>query len=232
MKNVVISIKQILDILLSYTFSDYIIKIFSVASVILVYFTLKEMQIQRKNTYMPDIVFDRTKISFNWIKNPQEEFFQQFLIKSYNIGVGVAKNIKISLEISSFVNLIEKLQKVDQEYIYNYDNFTLRIIKKNGAKHILNTRLLISEKLYLLPNGNETWEIFIPYFIIIILNRIYEISEDLMSSTIGLIFNLSYTDVQGIKYYKKLILNTYFETICIFEEKNENAEGYVTLQEV
>lgn len=85
----------------------------SIISILLVYFTLLEMQVARNNAYLPDIYFNKTSFAITWDSNGypdfdclDDELLQAFcqetnyidrppIIEIENIGMGTAKNIHL-----------------------------------------------------------------------------------------------------------------------------------------
>ena len=103
----------------------------AVASVLLVYFTLLEMQVERNNAYLPDIYFNEIEfivtLDINGLalsEHPDDEIFQTLI----NIGMGTAKNMRLDWKHL-------KNMRVLTDYLYainSYASFT--VISSHGHK--------------------------------------------------------------------------------------------------
>lgn len=94
----------------------------AVASMLLVYFTLLEMQVERNNAYLPDIYFNETEfivtLDINGLalsEHPDDEIFQTFAestknidkisrVELINIGMGTAKNMRVLTDYLYAIN--------------------------------------------------------------------------------------------------------------------------------
>lgn len=190
--------------------------IFSILSVILIYSTLKEMQTQRDYAYRPEIVFETKQVDIEWgdknaLKNPliqsnSEVNPSSISLNTYNIGVGAAKNLRFSLDYTSFVRLIKYLKDVDARNSYEYsiqDNtFDITI---NGKKNFSFSCNYEVDKLYLLPNAEESFVFNIPVQYTKLIEKIFEVHDKALAIP-DIKLNLEYTDVQGKNYTKQILL--------------------------
>ena len=130
MKNKNYKMKKIIN---KQTF-DYIVGIFTILSVVLVYYTLREMQIERNNAYMPVMVAETRDVTIWWgdqkkvVKN--NPLMKEKNMSSnpsaipmtvYNIGVGVAKNMNVKIDSACIDEMIEYLNKYDSKNTYKYE---------------------------------------------------------------------------------------------------------------
>jgi len=106
---------------------DTAVALSTVFTLIIVFWTLKEMQIQRDRAYAPFIIVENTQVHVAWSgypsdgtpvkKNPfiNEDDIENSLFISLNIrniGVEVAKNICISINIENLIyNMVDGLDK-------------------------------------------------------------------------------------------------------------------------
>ncbi|RBP61048.1 hypothetical protein DES36_11547 [Alkalibaculum bacchi] len=181
----------------------------TIISAIVVLFTLWEMQIQRNNAYMPDIIFEPTQVNISWgdttnIVNPfvnPEEVVNPISVKvpSRNVGVGVAKHLTYSIDISTYIDWIELCKELNDENQYTYTRN-----ENQYAVTINNTDIMFSptyeiNKVFLLPNAEESFDFVIPIQYITLLQEIYSIRgrEHVVIPNIKVL--VTFTDVQGIK---------------------------------
>ena len=121
--------------------------IISIVSILLVYFTLVEMQVARNNSYLPDIHFSKTSFAITWNMPEQSDsnelmdnMFQQLCstteyidtvpqIELINIGMGTAKNIHMEWAHSDNMRALSSYlyevnpepsfaYKIEKSYIY------------------------------------------------------------------------------------------------------------------
>ncbi len=193
---------------------NFLVSISSIISVILVFITLKEMQIQRDNTYLPNIIFETKQVDLVW---GNQEYIHEnpFIIStenvnptsieigSLNIGVGVAQNICFSFSESSFTDLLELLIALDTENKYSYKT------SKNSMEIKVNDKTTIyssseTKKPFLLPNAEEKFSIYIPFHYTKLINRIYEIGNGELIDMPDIQLNIIFNDIQG-KQYNELV---------------------------
>ena len=201
----------------------------TIISVIIVLLTLREMQIQRNNAYRPDIVFESVSVHFIWgqhdkyfssvhgcLSNPfaKGDFNPYYLqIPLKNIGVGVAKNITYSIDASSFIELLDYLNGISDENNYTYDEMDDgSLFLRNGQWQRMVSSTLNSKVLYLLPNAEETYDFYIPEVYLELLKNIYLSCGDEPHNIPAIKINLSFEDVQGVRYTNTVFLTigTYF----------------------
>lgn len=122
-------------------------------TIILVFKTLKEMQLQRKNSYKPEmIIVSKGSFTANIPKVNDSDFFpffpfidwknkqsdNDFHIEFFNVGLGVAKNIKIKWQYD-FYNLTKTLN-----YLYKTNSLPIDLELKNETlKYAVPTKKIL-----------------------------------------------------------------------------------------
>lgn len=198
----------------------------TIISVIVVLLTLREMQIQRNNAYRPDIVFETVSVHLIWGQHDEDhypgyspnpfakgDFNPHYLqIPSRNIGVGVAKNVTYSFDVSSFTQLINYLNEISDENNYTYHEIDGALLVKNGYWERWTSIPYNPRVLYLLPNAEETYDFLIPEAYLELLENVYFSCGDEPHNIPDIEINLSFEDVQGVRYTSKVFLTigTYF----------------------
>lgn len=211
-------------------------------SILLVLFTLFEMQVSRNNAYLPDILFYNTTFAVTWNENgftrlgqSDDEMYQNLIarneyvneipkIKLTNIGVGTAKNVQIEWEYENLDLLVDYLYKVNDKATFTY----LRNDKYDSV--IINGSLYTSSKPFseitYMKNESEEERIVFPY-------EYWEcIRESCVNQTAGslpipdLKVEVRYSDVQGKRYTVTKIISVY-PTIRVVNTDNS---GYAMFE--
>lgn len=206
----------------------------TVFSMLLVYFTLKEMQIQRDRSYAPDIIFEECEISFSWIgnENPNQSIIPSkddeesnlFKLNVLNVGVGVAKNIRISLDVEKalqpWADILNKEVYENNDYYFENDDGTLYI--KDENKRVGSNALVKWDKLYLLPNATESGSFIVsPLFPVVIKEIIINGKYSFLTDH-PITIDLEFEDIQG-KQYRKSVK---FGIQVIFREEDDDGNGH------
>ena len=223
---------------------DTVVALSTVATLIVVLLTLNEMQIQRDKAYIPFIIVEDTQVHIEWDgtesddgavpagENPLVEDGDKVNpmtvpINARNIGVGVAKQIHITVNMEELLyEMVDALNQnahyVQPHYKLNEDGGTLYFLKGNDS--IGSNKTIYFDKLYLLPNAEESFSIGIPpLFIIVVREFFIENSHDLLKNY-PLVFNVSCQDIQGKDYTSQIKL--FFE--LSFLTNGSDGSGYAT----
>ena len=187
--------------------------------------TLFEMKIQRNNAYMPTIVFETAQVNTDLRNNEHEGIYESISFVTRNIGVGVAKKISFTLDSSNLIRWIELYNTMNPENPYPYQI-------KNGVMQVTIDGKKIAfeadhktEKLFLLPNAEESYEFALPSPYTILLYEIYKHANTGAIAFPELEVDVTYYDVQNVQYKETLHL-------CVktlFFINSENQQG-VTFQ--
>lgn len=209
------SIKTVISILTNFA---------TIVSALLVLFTLWEMQKQRNNAYMPDIIFDTVTVNLQWgntknLDKPLADTDVEYnpssiLIPTRNIGVGVAKQITYSIDSSTLIELLNLLNELDTNNKYTYTQKENQfIICKDGTEIIFPTEYE-TKKAYLLPNAEEVYDFILPMQYAKTLQEIYYLRNSALIDIPDIKINVVFKDVQGVEYNNliTLTIEDYFYT--------------------
>lgn len=217
-----------------------IITIFiSFISMIFVLLTLNEMQTARNTAYMPDIIIEPKQIDISWgesdylanlqtqdLNNENPLSTSLTSLTSYNIGVGVAKNIKYSFDISSFYELLNQLKKTDSTSEVSYEKRSdLITLSINGIDIVFSEDSEVT-RAYLLPNAQESYSIVLLPQYLILIQMIYQANDGIDVNIPNLKLNINYTDVQG-KEYKRIIVLKINCLFCISDHSGSGKARYI-----
>lgn len=188
--------------------------------------TLFEMKIQRNNAYMPTIVFESVEVETDLSFSEQANIYDGIRFSTRNIGVGVAKKITYEVDSSNYIRWIELYNELnpDNQYLYEIDNNMLNI-SRDGILMGFSANYK-NEKLFLLPNAEETYEFTLPGQYRMLLHEIYKYSNVGVIDIPDIEIKVSYFDVQGVLYEE--IVHLSVETI--FFMSNGEDEKSVTYQ--
>lgn len=198
--------------------------------------TLKEMQIERDHSYQPCLVFEDKQIDITWgdqdvlaQKNPmvspdETENPLGIKIKALNIGVGVAKNIKILFKMDTLDKWITLLQKErpEKEYSHRISSEGLEVIL-DGKKTTYSTHVQ-STKLYLLPNAEESFEVILPIEYSSVIHKIYEEFQIGRDDLAPIETVIEFEDIQGKSYSQDVSFAV--QTLFLTSDGKEN--GYAS----
>ena len=182
---------------------DIVGTIVALAAVIISLVTLYEMKIQRNNAYMPTIVFESVDVNtFNTDGEYDNIFFS-----TRNIGVGVAKKITYSMDSSNYIRWLEYYNKLNPEnpYTYNIKGEVFQVIIDGQKLGFSATEK--SEKLFLLPNAEESYEFMLPSQYTFLLHEIYKHSKVGEIDIPDLEIEVTYSDVQNVQYMETIQLS-------------------------
>lgn len=216
----------------------------NVASILLVFVTLLEMQLERIETYKPYIVLEAGTGGSTYTINEGINSEHQYAIFSTNysnpnlsgdvkipiknIGVGVAKNLKMTFTIDFKANS-ERYFQFENKYF----SFSLEKYKSNNTievdnRYMTNNTFLSSpdihipdEQVYyqsfILPNNQETLYVKLPIDYLSAVRHYIVYSHDI--DVPPLYLTISYEDVQGIKYSQNFLLSLSSQFSIDYEKK-------------
>jgi hypothetical protein len=204
---------------------DSISIVIQITSVILVLCTLREMQEQRNNAYLPDIVFEPVQVDVSWgnqdnLKNPiaNSEVNSSIKIISRNIGVGVAKKVAYSLNID-YIQCLKMLDILNSDNNYSYhiegDFFNVYIDNHFLFAFSIHNR---TDKVFLLPNAEEKYEISLPPSYVLFLQEVARIKDLRPIHIPDIKIIVSFSDIQGIQYQNEVYLAV---SVAFFLEDKE-----------
>ena len=200
----------------------------AVISAIIVLLTLHEMQIQRNNAYMPDLIVETLYFIVTWGDTTQFNDMIKYYSTAHemevnpariklhvrNIGVGVAKKLSLSMATDNYISWLLFLKKLNPEIQYSFKQINQSILEitKEGHKLIFNH--CAEKKPFLLESSKEVFD----YGIINYTDLLCDIALSLTSkdkhnellNIPDLKILASFEDVQGKKYNKEILLKTTF----------------------
>lgn len=210
-----------------YTFIPVIAIILTLFTSGIAYFTLREMQNQRKSSYQPDIILnlpDFYMYSFQhgtkhlpllWTHNKQMDKEnvkrEKIFANGYNIGIGSAKQLKVVWNFN-IVAFLQKIKAKNKDNILNI-NFSknLMIVKLAEAKTLEIAAIKNTEDQidYIIPSQikSEPVKFNIPIIylhlvsILIFLENFKEFNTNI--NFIPLKMNLSYRDIGNTEHKKE-----------------------------
>ena len=165
--------------------------------------TLREMKIQRNNAYMPTIVFETAKVGTDATQfgiDFSDDTYDNITFLTRNIGVGVAKKLTYALDSSNYVRWLEFYNTLNPEDPYTYeikgDVFSVTMDGQKIGFPAKETR----EKLFLLPNAEESYNFVLPSEYTVLLYEIYKHAKTWELDIPDLEVEVSYSDVQNVQY--------------------------------
>lgn len=213
---------MIIEILI--VFIKYLITgILPILAILLTWLTLREMQIQRRQSYIPDImvkncykymIVDKISDNIYFSDNKEneveniEDIPKGFELNILNIGMGTAKNVNVNFEILNIEFLISKIEgcAFQKEGKFTY-------FKALNKSYYFNESLVNNYFFtYILNIEKETSfkKIFIPFYLFDIIYSIIFINknnEEEMNknfeNNIEVLMNISFEDISG-NIYKKV----------------------------
>lgn len=219
------------------------VAISTVATLFVVYWTLKEMQIQRDRTYSPFIIIEDTQVHIDWNeieagdhalvdKNPlvkEGETVNPVLVSVnvQNIGVGVATQIHTIIDAKKLLyDMVDALnQNIEHDSVqYKIHEDEGVLYFSNGGKTLGSGPITQTNRLYLLPNGEDSLIIGISPLFTMIVREFFIQDLGNMLEDYPLTLSISYQDVQGISYSSELTL------LCepVFLTYRGDGSGYAT----
>ena len=184
--------------------------------------TLFEMKIQRNNAYMPTIVFESVEVKTDLTNSEQEGIYNGIKLSTRNIGVGVAKKITFELDSSNYIRWLKLYNDLNPENPYHYEMNHGVVTISMGGKVVNFAADYKSEKLFLLPNAEESYEFMLPAHYKILLHEIYKNANTGLIDIPDLEIKVAYSDVQNVMYEEtvRLSVNTMLFTIGSEGEKS------------
>jgi len=183
----------------------------TIISLLLVFITLLEMKIQRNNTYMPQIVAESNgKLEMSW--NSIQDFvflkedtnmYNQINLDIYNVGVGVARNLKFEWDNDNMISLANYINNNSNNFCISINHERI-VIKTIGIESWRLGLERVSRLNFLAPNIDEPYKINLPNqylqcYKIMLMDQLYDYPP--------LKLKVSYTDIQG-KEYEQILLIT------------------------
>ena len=181
--------------------------------------TLFEMQEQRNNAYMPTIVFESIEVETELEDSEIKDIYDGIRFTTRNIGVGVAKKITFEVDSSNYIRWIELYNELNPEHPYFYEISNNRLNVSRDGKAIGFSANYKNEKLFLLPNAEESYEFELPGQYKMLLHEIYTYSNEWMIEIPDIVIEVSYFDVQNVPYREKINLSV--ETMLFIHDENE-----------
>ncbi len=225
---------------------NVLVSLSTIFSLILVFVTLREMQIQRDRAYTPLIVIEDTQVNIEWngcgsddgsmpvgknplVKDANDVNPTMITVKASNIGVGVAKKIRVTINTEKLLyNMFDTLNKETQ---YNPIRYELnkdgdQFCYYDGTKNFIADIATYYEKNYLLPNAKEGFTIEISSVLTNIVKAFFIEGEGELLENYPITLKVSYQDIQGKDYTSeiKLILKE------ISLDYGSDGSGYATYQ--
>jgi hypothetical protein len=181
--------------------------ILTVISLSLVLATLYEMKVQRNNTYMPQIVAAcNNVVEMQWnrkqdimyLNNSEKASisYNQVYLDVYNIGVGVAKNLKFEWDINNIDNLAKYINDNSNNFQINSTN-GIYTIKTDGILSGGMEFERVNNLNFLAPSNDESYKIVFPHLYL----QCYKIMLiDQLREYPLIKLKISYEDIQGKSY--------------------------------
>jgi len=173
--------------------------------------TLREMQIQRDKAYEPAIVFERQELEFLWDGSSESPY-----INVLNVGVGLARNIVISVDLKtallSWIDKINKSSEVQYSLKEDPSQEERLLLYRNDQDAPLPFRADFSwEQSYLLPNAEQKETLDLPHGVAVLLAEYAKLGGDYIGAyELAIPLSVSYDDIQGKSFDK--VINIYIKT--------------------
>jgi len=228
-------------------FKIYIEIFIAVVSVLLVWFTLLEMQVERNNAYKPDIFFKEALLILTWDSEGTAVDINEVDVWDYykenadfintvprvefeNIGMGTAKYLRLQWDqVKNMKTLTDYLYaiKSDADFTYKIDKSFLQT-ESNGVIMQSSSKPLL-EVAYM-KNEYEGQRIMLPFEYYDCLRHICYNYRDGSLSVSGIDIILTCQDIQGKEYRNVKTLQFKLETLSY----NPDGSGWAafTLREV
>ncbi len=226
---------------------DTAVALSTIASMLLVFWTLKEMQIQRDRAYSPLIVIGDTRVHIDWNGITSDDGVSEHVdenplvedgdtvnpmmvsANARNIGVGVAKKIHITINIEKLLyEMVEDLNNNIQHESLRYkllkDGEILYL--SNGTESLGSSQIMYLDKLYLLPNAEESFIMVIPPLLTSLVREFYIEGLQELLENYSFIVNVSYQDIQEKEYTTEIRM--FFEPFI--SAHGSDGSGYATYQ--
>lgn len=210
----------------------------TVISAIIVVLTLHEMQVQRNNAYMPDVIFETASVTVSW-GNPQSLDEYDTVVEEEanlnpssinlpvrNIGVGVAKKLSFTITHDNYIAWLSLFNELNPENQYTYTQNGNRLNVSNGATEVSFNADYHIEKAFLLPDAEETYVFVIPMQYTALLQEIFSTRNAAPVDIPDLKIQVCFEDVQGIKYEQTVLLA--IEDYILVQDSDKN--GFATYQ--
>lgn len=203
--NKIVSFRHIVESAAFSNLVNFSVAILTLISVLGVFMTLKEMQVERNAAYAPDILINPVGVASNWSFLPEDDYDpltysdENVDLTVINAGVGIAEYVKFEWDESNVERLAEELNKTSSELANSY---TLNDYLQRNRWFSDSEE---SSLTYILPDGQQEYLLRVPFQY---LHIIREIVKEQNSSILEnnhfpeLKLNVTYYDVQGIKFEK------------------------------
>ena len=207
----------------------------AVISMLLVWFTLREMQIERNNAYKPDIFFNETMLILTWDSEGAVVDINEVEVWDYykenaefvntvprvefeNIGMGTAKYLRLQWDqTKNMKTLTDYLYTIknDADFTYEIDKSYLRT-KSNGLEMQSSSKAQI--EIAYMKNESEKQRIMLPFEYFDCLRHICYNYRDGGMFVPGIDIISTYQDIQGKEYKNTKTLQFKLETLTFNPE--------------
>ena len=189
--------------------TEIIVCICTALTLILVYETLREMQTERNNAYMPTIVVtnsEDTKFAENSKSKLSVPADVSECLTLKNIGCWSAVGIEVTLDCENYIGLVGLLNNTDKNNTYEFEKYnTDRFFLTVNDSKMQETSVDKYNKVYLLPNANESWNIYLDPVYMTLLNKALSLGNLGDDKPITYL-TIKYKDIQGKEYNKRIAL--------------------------
>ena len=202
----------------------------TIFSTILVLFTLLEMKAERDAAYRPNIYIDSDTIKITTSAENDPDNVLGIILPVYNIGVGVAEDISISMEERSYLNMCQYTESLLGGKATSYGINKTEYVKtlRNGKQYTRKRENFIYRKNFLLqysPNIKSTHDSrYLPGgYLVDMIGDIERVRRLVYKKTVleeeeldikyedilipDLKLNVRYKDIQGKKYDETITLH-------------------------
>lgn len=213
--------------------SEILTSFATIISAIVVVLTLQEMQVQRNNAYMPDIIFETVSFNISW-GDPEKlndlglnfdetkvtNSDSSYIVPVRNIGVGAAKKLSFTINDKNLIAWISFFNELNPENQYTYTQNGKMFSMANQSLQIGFPSNYHVEKTFLLPNAEEIYDFIIPMQYTLLLEEFFSTLNTEPIDIPNLEVQVSFEDVQGVKYSKTILLD--IETTSSIQDSNGN----------
>jgi hypothetical protein len=185
-----------ISIVLSFIFSFYIVSIN--------YRTLEETQTARNKAYEPDIVMLEQVVEYKWETEKKIQYGIAPL-SLYNVGLGVAKDIRITISYESLHKWMEALSKAfpHKEFTFNKDVFMVDGYVYDTPRPYNDENFdidAIEKSSFLVPNAEREYLIAFPRRYTVAINYLITQNRRDIFENDPIPVTVQFEDIQGISY--------------------------------
>jgi len=206
--------KKILDVCQKANpFFEVTVAIATIISVVLVGWTLKEMQIQRNNAYTAIIVIQQEEFILNK-DNPlsvktlsdSENTLNGIALTAYNVGVGAVHSVRFTIDNEPIINLLQQLKEADPDNEYDWIEAQGSLTIKVGQTEGNIGKYAGTGSQFLLPNAENSMKLNFGPMLSVLYCRISEL-QGVLANIPPLHLKMEYSDVQGNKQTRDIYLD-------------------------